>query len=181
MPVNKLETTPPAAAGPDHFDAFVGSAKAAVSAVVAVLFCDLVHLPQAGWAAVSAVIVTQPSLHPSARASLMRVIANLIGAFVGAAVSSLAGHSLWALGAGILLTGLTCHLARAGDALRPAFAAVVIVIFTNGAGAWQDSMQRVLAVVTGCAAALAIGWVSDKSTLVRKPTPGGGGGHETAE
>jgi uncharacterized membrane protein YgaE (UPF0421/DUF939 family) len=164
----KIEEARPATASPDHFDAFAGSAKAAVSAILAVLCCHWLHFPQAAWAAVSAVIVTQPGLHPSLRASLMRVIANLIGAFVGAVVSSLGGHSLWALGCGILLTGLMCHLARAGEALRPAFAAVVIVIFTNGAGAWEESMQRVLAVVTGCVAALAVGLMSDKITLKPK-------------
>jgi uncharacterized membrane protein YgaE (UPF0421/DUF939 family) len=164
----KKKAAQPGADRPSHGDAFAGSATAAVSAILAVLCCDALHLPQAAWAAVSAVIVTQPGLHPSLRASLMRVSANLIGAFVGAAVGSLVGHPLWALGLGILLTGLICHLARAGDALRPAFAAVVIVMLTNGAGAWQDSRDRIVAVLTGCIASLAVSLLSDKLTLLPK-------------
>jgi uncharacterized membrane protein YgaE (UPF0421/DUF939 family) len=124
-------------------------------------------LAQPVWAAVSAVVVSQASLHPSARDSVTRVLANVIGAFVGAALSALAGHSLWVLAAGVLLTGLICHLTKLEAALRPAYAAVVIVIFTTGGGAWSESRDRVIAVLIGCAATLAVALVYDTATRRR--------------
>ena len=67
---------------PRHFEAIILSAKAAVSAVAGVLAYELLKLPGAPWvAAVSAVLVTPPDLHSSFKVSLMRVIANLFGAF----------------------------------------------------------------------------------------------------
>ena len=117
------------------------------------------------WAAISAVIVTQPSLHPSVRASLMRVIANLIGACVGAIFAALFGHTLYGLAAGVMITGLICHLNRLDEALRPAYAAVVILVLNPGPGnTWFNSLERVYAVVIGCLVSLAVGFLCDKST-----------------
>jgi len=131
---------------------------------MAVVVFDFFGLPGAIWAAVSAVIVTQPSLHPSIKASLTRIIANLIGAFAGAALSTILGHTLLALAVGIMLTGLICHFSRLDDALRPAYAAVVIVIFATEKRAWSGSLDRVFAVLVGCLCSLAVGFVFDKST-----------------
>jgi uncharacterized membrane protein YgaE (UPF0421/DUF939 family) len=167
----EMEQEPPAARparnGPGVARALTGASKAAVSAVLAVVCSEWLGLAQPVWAAVSAVVVTQPSLHPSARDSFTRVVANLIGAVVGGALGVLAGRSLWALAAGIVLTGLACHLARLDTALRPAYAAVVIVILSTRGGGWQESMDRVFAVILGCAATLAVGLVYDK--CARRP------------
>jgi uncharacterized membrane protein YgaE (UPF0421/DUF939 family) len=144
-------------------EAFFVSGKAALSGVLAVLCFDLLHLQGAMWAAISAVIVTQPSLHPSVRASLLRVAANLIGACVGAILASLFGHTLYALAAGVMITGLTCHFTHLDDALRPAFAAVVILML-NPANTWFDSLERIYAVIIGCLISLLVGYLCDKST-----------------
>ena len=148
-----------------YIEAVFFSAKAALSGVVAVLCFDFFHLQGAMWAAISAVIVTQPSLHPSVRASLTRVIANLIGACVGAIFAALFGHTLYALAIGVIITGLICHLTRLDDALRPAYAAVVIVMLNPGPGnTWFNSLERVYAVVIGCLVSLLVGFLCDKST-----------------
>ena len=147
---------------PRHFEAILFSAKAAVAAVVAVLCYDDFGLPGAGWAAISAVLVIQPDLHSSFKASLTRVVANLAGAFGGAALNVAIGHTLPALAIGVMLTGLICYLLKADDAMRPAFAAVVIVIFTSDASKWNNSLDRVIAVVVGCICAMAVGFLFDK-------------------
>ena len=56
-----------------HVEAIIFSLKAAVAAVIAVVCYDDFHLPGAGWAAISAVLVLQPDLHSSWKASLTRV------------------------------------------------------------------------------------------------------------
>jgi hypothetical protein len=50
------------------------------------------------------------------------------------------------------------------DALRAAYAAVVIVIFTSDTSksAWSGSLERVIAVIVGCACALAVSFLYDK-------------------
>ena len=145
-----------------HFEAFIFSLKAAIAAVIAVILFGLFGLPGPVWAAVSAVIVTEPNLHPSVKSASFRVIANLIGAFVGAALGTLIGHALLALAIGVVVTGLVCHFMRLDDALRPAYSAVVIVILTSEGSKWVGSLDRVFAVALGCLCALAVGFLFDK-------------------
>jgi uncharacterized membrane protein YgaE (UPF0421/DUF939 family) len=144
------------------FDAVVFSTRAAVAAVVAYVGYNLLKLPGASWAAVSAVIVSQPSLHPSMRASLLRVEANLIGAASGAIMSTLVGHNLVALGIGVFSTGIICAYTRLEEAVRSAYAAVVIVMLTGtDQDKWHGPLERVFAVMFGCAATLAVSLIFD--------------------
>jgi uncharacterized membrane protein YgaE (UPF0421/DUF939 family) len=138
-------------------EGFIFASKAAVSAVAAVVVFNLFGLPGGVWAPVSAVIVTQPKLHPSLKLSLSRVVANLIGAFVGALMSAVTGHTILAMALGVVVTGLVCCAARLDDAIRPAYAAVVIVTLSNEPEVWAGSLDRVLAVTLGCVVALAVG------------------------
>ena len=147
---------------PRHAEAVIFSAKAACGGVMAALCYDFFHLPGAVWAAISAVLVTQPDLHASLKSSLTRVVANLAGAFGGAALAGIFNHALLALAVGVMLTGLVCYFLKVEDAMRPAFAAVVIVIFTADTTKWHNSLDRVVAVIVGCACALIIGFLFDK-------------------
>jgi uncharacterized membrane protein YgaE (UPF0421/DUF939 family) len=147
---------------PRHLEAIIFSVKAAVAAVAAVVFYDDLGMSGAGWAAISAVLVIQPSLHSSLKASLVRVVANVAGAFGGAALSVSIGHTMLALAIGVMLTGLICYLLKADDAMRPAFAAVIIVIFTSDTSKWGNSLDRVVAVIIGCLCAVVIGFLFDK-------------------
>jgi uncharacterized membrane protein YgaE (UPF0421/DUF939 family) len=148
---------------PRHFEAIIFSTKAAVAAVIAALLYELFDLPGAPWvAAVSAVLVTQPDLHSSLKVSLMRVIANLAGAFGGAVLLVIIGQPVMAMALGVMLTGLLCYLLKQDDALRPAFVAVIIVTLTGETAGWHSPMNRVAAVVIGCVCALVIGFLFDK-------------------
>jgi uncharacterized membrane protein YgaE (UPF0421/DUF939 family) len=148
---------------PRHLEAVVFSVKAAVSALTGALGYKLFGLPGAPWvAAVSAVIVTQPSLHSSFRASLWRVTANLAGAFGGAALGLVIGQPLAAMSVGVMLTGLVCYLLKQEDMLRPAFVAVVIVTLSGESAQWRVSVNRVEAVIVGCLCAMIVGLLFDK-------------------
>jgi len=148
---------------PRHLEAIVFSAKAAVAALTGALGYQLLGLPGAPWvAAVSAVLVTQPNLHSSFRASSMRMLANLAGAFGGAALSIVIRQPLAAMAIGVMLTGLVCYLLKQDDALRPAFVAVILVTLAGETSKWQHSRDRVAGVVVGCLCALAVGFLFDK-------------------
>ena len=148
---------------PRHFEAIIFSLKAAVAAVIGALCYKLFDLPGAPWvAAVSAVLVTQPSLHSSFQASFMRVIANLAGAFGGAVLLVIIGQPLAAMAIGVLVTGLLCYLLKQDDALRPAFVAVIIVTLTGETAGWHSPLNHVAAVIIGCVCALVVGFLFDK-------------------
>jgi len=160
---------------PRHFEAIVFSAKAAIATVAAALCYNFFSLPGAPWvAAVSAVLVTQPDLHASFQASFMRVIANLAGAFGGAALLAITGQPLVAMAIGVMVTGLICYILKQDEALRPAFVAVVIVTLIGESGEWQASLNRVFAVVIGCVCALIVGFLFDKLSGLFKLDKTGG-------
>jgi len=146
-----------------HFEAIAFSSKAAISALVGVLAYQRLHLPGSVWVvAVSAVIVTQPSVHSSLKASLLRVIANLAGALAGAILGLLFGHPLAAMTVGIMLTGLVCYALKQDDMLRPASVAVILVSLAGESAQWQALLNRVIGVMVGCLAAVAVGFLFDK-------------------
>jgi uncharacterized membrane protein YgaE (UPF0421/DUF939 family) len=130
---------------PRHFEAIIFSANATTAAVFAVMYYVFFNLPGAVWAVISAVLVTQTSSHSSWKVSLTRVIANLVGALGGAALRVVIGHPLWPMAIGVMFTGLVCYILKADDAMRPAFAAAVIVIFDADTAKWLSSLDRVVA------------------------------------
>jgi uncharacterized membrane protein YgaE (UPF0421/DUF939 family) len=162
---------------PRHFEAVIFSVKAAVATVVAALCYKFFNLPGASWvAAVSAVLVTQPDIHSSFRASFMRVIANLAGAFGGAVLLAATGQPILAMAIGVLATGVICYLIKQGDALRPAFVAVILVTLIGGGNEWHNSRDRVAAVIIGCVCSLVIGFLFDKLSGASKLSKKKGGG-----
>jgi uncharacterized membrane protein YgaE (UPF0421/DUF939 family) len=166
---------------PRHFEAIVFSVKAAVAATVAALSYKFLALPGLPWvAAASAVLVTQPNVHSSLKASSMRVVANLAGAFGGAVLSIIIGQPLAAMAAGVMLTGLICYLLKLDDMLRPAFVAVILVTLAGATDKWHSSLDRVVGVVVGCLCALIIGFLFDKLSDVFKLRHKDGGKTEKA-
>lgn len=146
-----------------HLEALIYSAKAAVSALIGVVGYERLHLPGSAWVAgVSAVIVTQPTLHSSLKASLLRVTANLAGAVVGAVFSLVIREPLAAMSLGVMVMGFALYTLKQEDMLRPAFVAVILVTLAGETGQWHTSLKRVVGVMVGCACALAVGFLFDK-------------------
>jgi uncharacterized membrane protein YgaE (UPF0421/DUF939 family) len=150
-----------------HFQAVIYSTKTALASVAAALVYDHVRLPGSAWvAAVSAVLVTQPSLDSSFRASLLRVIANLAGAFGGTILGISIGQPVVAMAVGVMLTGLICYLLKQDDLQRPAFVAVILVTLIGEEDIWHASFNRVAGVVIGCLCALVVGFFFDKTPSI---------------
>jgi uncharacterized membrane protein YgaE (UPF0421/DUF939 family) len=156
---------------PNAWQAFLFSLQAAIAAVLAYLAYRAFGLPGATWAPVSALVVMKPSLKTSWQAALLRFAANIVGATSGALCGGALGHSMSALALGVLLTGLVCHYARLDDSLRSAYAASAIVTLGTDTAVWFGSLDRVLAVVVGCAMALLVGLAF--APLTSRPRPEG--------
>lgn len=153
-----------------HLAAVTFSLKAAVGAALAALVNQWLAVPGGPWvAAVSAVMVTQPDLDASWKASLLRVAANLAGAFVGALLLEVTGQPIVAMTVGVMITGLICYALKQDDALRPAFVAVILVTLFGGASGWHNLANRVLDVVVGCTCALVIGFLFHQFSAGIKP------------
>jgi uncharacterized membrane protein YgaE (UPF0421/DUF939 family) len=147
---------------PRHFEAITFSAKAALSALVGVEAYNYLPLPGSVWVvAVSAVIVTQINVDSSLRASLLRVAANLGGAFCGAVLVLLIGAPPAAMAIGIMLTGLACFALKHDDLLRPAAVAVILVTLAGKTNEWDVLRTRILGVIAGCVCAVVVGFLFD--------------------
>lgn len=146
-------------------EAFIYTCKAAIAAALSIALCALFQLPWGVWAAVSALIVIQPSLHPSLRASLVRVAANLIAAGVGSALHAIINIPLVDLVLGIMAVGMICHHTKLDDGLRAGYAAIAIVTLTMQDNTFQGAVFRVISVMLGCLCAVLVNVVFDKISI----------------
>jgi uncharacterized membrane protein YgaE (UPF0421/DUF939 family) len=136
-------------------------AYAAQAVAATLLVVELYHWLGKGsamWAAVSAVLVLQPRLRRSLAASAIRVIANLLGAGIGVAVSLAIPERIVSVVVSLTLIVLACEFLRLDAGLRSACASVLIVTMAPGP-LLERGQERASAVCVGCAVALALQFV----------------------
>ena len=91
---------------------FIHAARTAVAAVVSYAIARLFRQPEAYWAPISTLIITQSTLGTSLPISAQRFAGTAVGTVAGAAVVAYFGNSLVAFGIAILLIGLPCACLR---------------------------------------------------------------------
>jgi uncharacterized membrane protein YccC len=132
------------------------SARTTVAAVSALLVARLFHLPEAYWACITAVIVTQSNLGATLTISGQRLAGTALGATAGALISSYLGPNVIAFGLGLFVLGLLCaalHLEK--NAYRYAGITLAIVLLVpHSSTAWTIAVHRFLEVSIGIAVAL---------------------------
>ncbi len=126
------------------------------------------------WAVISAILALQPSRHQSVVTSVVRILANTVGAAVGLAVGELLGPGPWQLIVAIAVVVPTCELLRLNLALRTACVAAIIVLSVGGGMDGHPHLvttgaERFAATVAGCGTALLVQLATD---LLRKALPG---------
>jgi uncharacterized membrane protein YgaE (UPF0421/DUF939 family) len=110
------------------------------------------------WALVSAVIVLRPGFEDSLRASQVRIAANLVGGAVGLAAGLTLGMGAGPIALALFIVILVCYWKPLQPGVRSACAGVVIVMMHEGS-VRQSAFGRFSAVVIGCLAAMAIGYL----------------------
>jgi uncharacterized membrane protein YgaE (UPF0421/DUF939 family) len=126
------------------------------SAVISLLLCRSLGLYPI-WAVVSATVVIQPDVRASVSATSLRVLANFVGAGVGALLAVLAwDETIVVLVIGLLVVALICRLIGIDAAARSASVAFVVVHLKDPASVVDTSRTRVLGVLLGCAVALVV-------------------------
>jgi uncharacterized membrane protein YgaE (UPF0421/DUF939 family) len=139
----------------------VHSARTAIAAVASVLAARLFRLPEAYWAAITTLVITQSSLGAALTVSWQRFVGTAVGAAVGAIVASYFGPHMLVFGTSVFILGLLCALARSDQsAYRMAGVTLAIVLLVPRTGpAWQTAFHRFAEVSIGIGVALMLAWV----------------------
>src|SRR5438445_5727324 len=84
----------------------VHSARTAMVAVASLLAARLLRLPEAYWAPITTLVITQSSLGAALAVSWQRFAGTVLGAVVGAIVANQFGPHVLVFGAGVFTLGL---------------------------------------------------------------------------
>lgn len=103
------------------------SARTAVASVASLLTARLFRLPQAYWAGITTLAITQSSLGMALADSRQRFFGAVLGAMVGAIVANYFGPDVLAFGGSLFILGLLCSMARA-DRSAYSFGGITLAI-----------------------------------------------------
>jgi uncharacterized membrane protein YgaE (UPF0421/DUF939 family) len=147
----------------------VHSARTAVAAVASLMAAELFRLPEAYWAPITTLVITQSSLGAALAVSWQRFVGTIFGAVVGAIVASHFGPRALVFGASVFILGLLRAVARLDlSAYRFAGVTLAIVLLVPRAGpAWEIAFHRFAEVSIGIGVALilAMVWPEREATL----------------
>jgi len=149
----------------------VHSVRTAVVAVVSLVIARSLRLPQAYWAPITSLVITQSSLGSAFAVSWQRFVGTVLGAVVGAILAAYLPPNLLVFGIGVFILGLLSPLALADrSAFRFGGITVAIVLLTpRTEPAWRIALHRFAEVSVGIGVAVifAVLWPE------REPTPSG--------
>jgi len=139
----------------------VHSVRTTVAAMVSVLVARLFRLPEAYWAAVTTLVITQSSLGAALTVSWQRFVGTMLGAAVGALVASHFQPHVLVFGACVFVLGLLCAVARSNrSAYRFGGVTLAIVLLVPRVGSpWRIAFHRFAEVSIGIGVALLLAWL----------------------
>ncbi len=88
----------------------VHSARTAVAALVSLLVARLFRLPEAYWAPITTLVITQSSLGAALEVSWQRFVGTALGAVLGAIAASYFGSRMLVFAASVFILGLLSAL-----------------------------------------------------------------------
>jgi len=132
------------------------SVRTAIAAVTSFLAARLFRLPEAYWAPITTLVITQSSLGAAFAVSWKRFAGTAFGALVGGLVASYFPANVFLFGASVLILGLLC--AQVGvDRSAYRFAGVtlsIVLLIPRGNPPWQVAFHRFAEVSIGIVIAL---------------------------
>jgi uncharacterized membrane protein YccC len=141
--------------------------RPAAAAVISYLVARRFALPEAYWAAVTTVVVTQSAPGTSGAVAGRRFLGTAMGAILGAVLAVVFPLGIWLVGLGIFLLGLIClALGRINERLRTAFdrtthrfagiTLVIILLIPHFVAPWIAALHRFFEVSIGIIVALVL-------------------------
>lgn len=88
------------------------STRTAVAAVASLLVARLFTLPEAYWAPLTTLVITQSSLGAALTVSWQRSVGTVLGGAVGVIAATFFGRGVLVFAVGVFLLGLLCALIR---------------------------------------------------------------------
>jgi uncharacterized membrane protein YccC len=158
----------------------VHSLRTAIACVVSLLVAQLFRLPEAYWALITTVVITQSSLGTALAVSWHRFLGTVLGALVGASVATYVGPHALAFGIGVFVLGMiriATHSDHSGYRFGGVALAIVLLVPRTGP-AWQIAFHRFVEVSIGIGVALIFSVVwperearTDLGGVTREPAP----------
>jgi len=152
--------------------ALMHAARTAVAAVGSVLLARVFRLPEAYWAAITTLVITQSSLGAALAVSWQRFVGTALGAAVGAVVASRFEPHVVVFGASVFLLGLLCAVARTDrSAYRfGGIALAIVLLVPHTEAAWRVAFDRFAEVTIGIVVALimTVVWPESEETAAAK-------------
>ena len=143
--------------------------------VSGVLLCSLMSLffsqwVDYTWSLISVMLVLSPEGKDAVELSLTRIKANLVGASVGLLILLSQMPWPWNIAIGAALALFICDRLKLNAAARSTLAAVIIILLQpESQNLWSSAINRVGAVVTGCALGLLITFVFHSFIKIETP------------
>lgn len=135
--------------------------RMALAAVLSYALSTELHLPEAYWAALSAVIVSRPLPGAAVQAAADRLTGTLLGAGLGCALSF---GRLWAIPDTLLLAAALLPLGaliawRPGYRTAPIAAVIVLAASPAGHGPVAAALLRIAEIGLGACIGMAMSWI----------------------
>jgi uncharacterized membrane protein YccC len=141
--------------------------RSAVAVVTSFLVARVFTLPEAYWAAVTTLIVTQSAPGTSASVAGRRFLGTALGAALAALLGFCMRPNIWTCGVGVFFLGLICAaIGRAHRKLHEQFdrttyrfagiALTIILLIPRAAPIWVAALHRFLEVSIGIVGALVL-------------------------
>lgn len=130
-------------------------AKCVTGFILLTLVGDVANILDMTWVMISMLLVLSPDGYESIPLSITRVKANLLASAATMFFLYFCPNVTLALSLAIIVTILGCYFFKLMAGSRPALAAVIIISFhPAGDYLWSIAVERVAAVVAGCAMGL---------------------------
>lgn len=132
--------------------------RTALAAGVATAAANLLALPDAYWAPITTIIVTQSALKDSWLISWRRLLGTLLGVTLGALQVLLLPPGLLSYAVAILLLGLVCGVLRIHQSAYRfgGIALTIVVMAARTEAVWRVALFRFVDVAVGIVVALLI-------------------------
>jgi len=123
--------------------------RASFAAALSLAFARLLALELPIYAMLAAVIVTDLVPEQTRQLGARRLLATVVGAACGGALSSVLAPGPWVVGLGILLAMVVCMLLRVQGAAKVAGYICGIVVLAHGDDRWSYAWLRLLETALG--------------------------------
>ena len=134
----------------------IHSARTAVAATVGLLVARLFKLPEAYWAAITALIIMESTLGAALTISGQRFAGTALGAALGALLATYFGSNLVVFTTGVFVAGLICAALRL-DRSAYRFTGItlaIVMLVAHDTVAWVIALHRFIEVSVGIAVGL---------------------------